>query len=207
MARKAFITFFAVLLAVFIFTTVLRYFKPDSPRPADFERFPFRVGEWAGKKDPVPDFLVDALKPDNIFSATFTNRNGHQVQLFFDYFAGKNAARGIHSPRNCMPGSGWAITDASENIINLSNRVIPASRFVIQNTKNRQCMDFWYVTRYGDTSNDYVFKLYLMLSSLTFQPNDVAFIRIIGSDTPDGRKALDDFEHQFIGEIYKSLPF
>ncbi|MCD6161744.1 MAG: EpsI family protein [candidate division Zixibacteria bacterium] len=207
MARKTFITFFTVLMAVFVFTTILRYFKPDSSHPADFERFPMRAGNWIGENDVVPDFLVDALKPDNIFSATFTSRNGQQIQLFFDYFAGKNSARGVHSPRNCMPGSGWAIINTTENTINLGNRVIPASRFVIQNAQNRQCMDFWYVTRYGDTSNDYVFKFYLMLSSFTFRPNDVAFIRIIGIDTPDGRKALDDFERQFIGEIYKSLPF
>ena len=68
-------------------------------------------------------------------------------------------------------------------------------------------MDFWYVTRRGETANDYQFKLYTMISSLTLQPTDVAFIRFAAYDTPAGLQALDDFEQTFVPLIYSYLPY
>ena len=68
-------------------------------------------------------------------------------------------------------------------------------------------MDFWYITKYGETSNDYTFKFYAMLSSLTFKPTDVAFIRIITDNDSASVSALDDFEQSVLEEIYERLPF
>ena len=68
-------------------------------------------------------------------------------------------------------------------------------------------MDFWYVTNYGETANDYVFKWYETLSSITFRPKDVAFIRIITNDDPRSLAALARFEQLFIRQIYSHLPF
>lgn len=207
MARKTFLILLAALLIVFTFTLVLRYFKPNSSFTTNLDTFPMRAGDWVGKKDALAPFLIEALKPDYIFSATYTNSRGDRIQLFFDYFTGENAARGVHSPRNCMPGSGWSIVKISDVNVDPNNSNIPASRFILNREKLSQVMDFWYVTRYGETSNDFVYKFYTMLSSLTIQPTDVAFIRLVGDNTPDGLKALEDFEKQFVVEIYNYMPF
>ena len=68
-------------------------------------------------------------------------------------------------------------------------------------------MDFWYLTGYGETANDYMFKLYSMISSLTFKPNDIAFVRIISDSDAEGLKVLDDFEGIFVEKIYHHLDF
>lgn len=68
-------------------------------------------------------------------------------------------------------------------------------------------MDFWYVTYFGETSNDFVFKFYELLSSLTFRPRDVAFVRFVASADPQHLEALKEFESLCTQEIYKLLPF
>ena len=68
-------------------------------------------------------------------------------------------------------------------------------------------MDFWYVTNFGETANDYTFKLHLLASALTFKPRDVAFVRFIAGDDPASLKALEQFQALAVKEIYRYLPF
>jgi EpsI family protein len=207
MAKNKFLTLLISLIVIFSFVSALRYLKPESSFSTDLDTFPMTDAGWIGERDNLDQYLIEALNPDYIVSATFTDTAGYKVQLFFDYFTGASAERGVHSPRNCMPGGGWAIMEKKELSIAINDREIPAGRFIINRGEISQVMDFWYVTRYGETSNDFVFKFYAMLSSLTFQPTDVAFIRIVANNTPEGIKALEAFEMQYVPVIYRYLPF
>jgi len=147
------------------------------------------------------------LKPVAIFQADYVNRDGVTVNLFMDYFASEKGGGGPHSPRNCVPGSGWVIASDQPHPIQFGSRTIPAHRFVLARGDYKQVMDFWYVTKYGETANDYKFKLYAMLSSLTLSPTDVAFVRFVSDSDPASLAALDQFEQSFLPEIYSRLPF
>ena len=207
MARKTFFLILAILIITFGFTYAIRYMKPASAPMKELSSFPLELGQWQGKSDFIAKGTLDMLNPDQYFNATYVNSEGSRVQLFFDYFAQNGSSGGVHSPRNCLPGSGWAILRSEQREININGHKIPASRFYLQLGKARQVMDFWYVTRRGETSNDYEFKLYTMMSSLMLQPTDVAFIRFVALDSPNGLSALDDFEKTFVPAIYGFLPY
>jgi hypothetical protein len=68
-------------------------------------------------------------------------------------------------------------------------------------------MDFWYITRFGETASDYVLKLNTMISSLMLRPTDKAFVRFVAADNPESIAAMERFERLFITEIYDHLPF
>jgi len=129
------------------------------------------------------------------------------VRLFFDYFSPDRGYGGPHSPRNCLPGSGWIIQGNNTHNIELDETILSANRLNLRYKDNRYIMDFFYVTHHGETGNDYLFKIYEILSSLTFKPKDIAFIRFECLDTPEHEKALLEFQKIFIKEIYKELPF
>ncbi len=207
MPKKTFVILLSILLFTFGFTLAIKYYKPASAPVRNLDTFPLELGEWTGQMDQIDQSTIDMLTPDELFSATYVNASGHKVHLFFDYFSAENSARGVHSPRNCLPGSGWIIVHTVDRIIEINNRTIPASRFYLRLGESRQVMDFWYITRNGDTSNDYIFKLFRMLSSLTLRPTDAAFIRFVGDDNPDGLKALAEFEKTFIPYVIDYLPF
>lgn len=207
MAKQKFILILAVLFFTFAFTNVLRIARPDTGQVRDLSQFPVEHAGWFGRFDRLDRATLEMLDPDQFFNATYTNSQGFAVQLFFDYFRSGGSSGGIHSPRNCLPGSGWAILGKQPRIITFNGRTIRGSRFYLRLGETGQVMDFWYVTRRGETSNDYIFKLYTMLSSLAMQPNDVAFIRFVASDSPSGLQALDEFEKAFAPLIYEYLPF
>ncbi|MCP4581928.1 MAG: EpsI family protein [candidate division Zixibacteria bacterium] len=207
MAKKTFIIFLTILVLTFSFGYVLRYAKPAGGQIANLESFPMTLGQWHGKADQVPQATIDLLDPDYLFSATYINPQGFRVQLFFDYFSSGGSSGGVHSPRNCLPGSGWAIMGSRDKAIVIDNRNIGASRFHLRLGESKQVMDFWYVTRNGETSNDFIFKIHTMLSALTLKPTDMAFIRFVALDTPGSLAALEEFEKTFVPVIYNYLTF
>ncbi|MCP4705701.1 MAG: EpsI family protein [candidate division Zixibacteria bacterium] len=202
---KKFLGFWGAIIAIFLLSVLIRNYRPDQIHEVDLSTFPLIKNGWVGQNHNIDQSVIDMLNPNELFSATYTNGDGVSIQLFFDYFSASNRTGGPHSPRNCLPGSGWAILDQSSVKLDIENRSIDIARFNIAFKSYQSVMDFWYITKYGETSNDYVYKLYLMLSSLTLQPADRAYVRIICDSSPNNLEALKHFEETFVTEIYRYL--
>jgi len=206
MDKKPFIIILIILIITFVFVYLVRNYQPASTHEVNLADFPLEIDGWIGEKEDIPDYVFTQLNPVDIFSANYINKNGVRINLLVDYFESNNVG-GPHSPRNCLPGSGWVILESADRNIKFGNRSIAASRMNLRLGETGKIMDFWYLTKYGETSNDYLFKFYAMLSSLTFKPTDVAFIRIITDSDSASVSALNDFEQSVLGEIYARLPF
>ena len=165
MGNKAFAVILSILLATFAFNFAIKYYRPTTAQNVDLESFPIKKAEWSGQRDIMPDYVIEMLNPQQIFSATYTNPKGIKIQLLIAYYSGKRKFGGPHSPRNCLPGGGWNIGATEDYYIKTGDRTINAVRFHLKKKEAKQLMDFWYITKYGETGNDYVFKLYSMLSS------------------------------------------
>ncbi len=207
MDKKPFAAILTILLLTFAIALVIKYYRPSSLGDVNFENFPLTIGQWQGQREVVSQPVLDLLNPVDIFSATYTNPDGVEVHLLFDFFSSEATFGGPHSPRNCLPGAGWVIQESENNNISVDGRNIPAGRFALQFGVTKRVMDFWYVTNFGETANDYTFKLHLLLSSLAFKPRDVAFVRFIANDDPATQEALEQFQQLAVEEIYKHLPF
>jgi len=207
MDKKAFYLIIGIVLVVFVFTMLLTYFRPVSAGDVNFDDFPMEFGQWKGKKENITQTVIDMLNPMDITSISYVNDEGINIHLFFDYFSSDASFGGPHSPRNCVPGSGWIIENTYEKNIELNGRIIHSGVFELRFEKSLSVMEFWYVTHFGETANDYRFKLYELLSALTFSPRDVAFIRFVTSNDPKSLEALKEFQSLVIPEIYNQLPF
>jgi EpsI family protein len=206
-AKKAFLIMLALLVATFAFSATLHYGRPSMGRRIDVAQFPLAKGDWRAQTLPIEKGVIAMLSPDAIFNALYANSSGGRVDLFFSYFAGDNAQSGVHSPRNCMPGAGWTIEKTERHDIPFGTGVIPASRMYVRYEAETRVVDYWYISRHGETSSDYSLKLFTMLGALSFQPADVAFIRFISADDPTSLVQLETFEAEFIGDIYWLLRF
>jgi EpsI family protein len=207
MARKAFVIFLSIQAFIFLFAFAIKYYQPQATGSTNIKEFPLEKGGWVGQHDDLIPQIVEMLNPTEIFSATYTNRKGTEIHLFFDYFARQSSLGGPHSPRNCMPGSGWIIYNEGKNEIRINGRNISTGRFDLRLGQSKKVMDFWYITRYGETASDYVFKLYTMISSLTFRPNDIVFVRVLAEGDEEDLEDLKEFEELFVKEIYSHLGF
>lgn len=207
MDKKSFLTIIIVIVITFVFTMMIKYMRPASAGDVSFDDFPLTVGEWNGYKEEVSETTMKLLNPQAIISVTYTNPDGISIHLLFDFFSSDATFGGPHSPRNCLPGSGWKIENVLEYEIARGSKMIPAGRFELKFKESEKVMDFWYVTHFGETSNDYQFKLYELLSALTFKPRDVAFVRFVTDNNEVSLKALKDFQKEILPVIYNHLPY
>jgi EpsI family protein len=207
MEKKSFIAILTILVFTFTACTVIKYYRAPVRKMVTIKDLPLAKDGWVGKPDYVSPDTREMLSADGLFSASYISPSGSSVQLFVDYFSPENIAGAIHSPRNCLPGSGWVIVGSVPRIIDAGERRISASRFSLELGGSRDVMDFWYITRYGETASDYRLKFNTMISSLTLRPTDKAFVRFVTSDDSQSIAALDKFERLYIDEIYRRLPF
>lgn len=204
MDRKSFIAVAVFVVVTFLATAAVKYGQPVAATDISFDSFPLKKGNWTGQRYEIPSYVTELLNPIDIFSGAYANSSGEQVHLLFDFFSNTG---GPHSPLNCLPGAGWSIKGDVPREIHLESRTFKCYRFQLEKNGNSFVMDFWYVTPFGETANDFVFKLHELGTSLAFLPRNVAFIRIVAAKNPTSLAALEEFEMLFIPEIYSRLPF
>lgn len=207
MDKKTFYISSTAIVLTFVFTLLLLYARPDTAGVVSLDDFPLEIGEWQGEKQFISDATMELLNPQAIISAVYTNKEGVSVHLLFDFFSSEAAFGGPHSPRNCLPGSGWVISETESAKINIESKEIDAGRFLLTRNRNSQVMEFWYITHLGETANDYVFKLYELGSALLFKPRDVAFVRFVCANDAESVQALREFQKLVLPVIYDRLPF
>ena len=204
MDQKKFLIIAAIITLAGLTGWVIKYRAPEALVSSGWSDFPLTKDNWIGREDIVAQGVIDLLKPDHIFNANYTDDDGNRVNLFLGSFSDPRG--GPHSPMNCLPASGWLVEGSVPHAVDLGTRSIPAKRLLLRYKKIGHVMDFWYVTPWGETSNDYRLKINEVLTSLTLQPRHLTFVRFVAKDTPESLAALDRFEQAFLPEIYRRLP-
>ncbi len=204
MARKTFFIIATILIVASLVGWVIKYRTPTALKSAGWDGFPMSRDGWTGQTEVVAPGVIDLLKPDHIINTNFIDLDGNRVNLFLGSFSDPRG--GPHSPLNCLPASGWIVEGSEPHTIAFHNRTLNIKRLHLRYKQTGHVMDFWYVTPWGETSNDYQLKLFEMLTSLTLSPRHLTFIRFVAKDTPEGLEALDRFEKSFLDEIYSRLP-
>ncbi len=204
MDRKKHLLILIIIVVTAAAGWVIKYRQPTLEATADWSSLPLQTGEWAGQVDAVHQGVIDLLQPSGLFNANYYDSDGVQINLFLGDWA--EPGGGPHSPMNCLPASGWTVQGTADHPVGIMGRQVAAKRLSLQHRRIDYLMDFWYITPYGETANDYQLKLYEMLTSLTLQPRHLTFVRFVARDSDAGRAALDRFERHIVPEIYDRLP-
>ena len=96
---------------------------------------------------------------------------------YYDSLA-KGAA--IHSPRVCLPGTGWEFASFGErNFTELANGVPGTYNYaVVQKGEQKILMYYWYQQRERRTANEFSMKYYLLVDNLFKSRKDGALVRL-----------------------------
>ena len=154
--------------------------------------FPSQLGAWrqAGSDVRFDDETEKILRADDYLSRNFES-NGRMGSFYVGYYATQKSGATYHSPLNCLPGSGWTMSDGARiNITpNDGGPNFEANRFVIQNGKERALMIYWYQGRGRTTASEYWGKIYTILDSVRRHRSDGAMVRVMVPLTDSPEKA------------------
>src|SRR5437868_5035632 len=78
------------------------------------------LGQWTATQDfPIDKETMEVLKADDTLNRMYMNVNTRtSANLFVAFFKTQRMGQAPHSPKNCLPGSGWVPT--VNDIINVS---------------------------------------------------------------------------------------
>jgi len=176
---------------------VLSYALPDrveaTPARSWFVDFPAVIEGWRGRQGRIEDIYLDALKLDDYLMADFANGTS-SVNLYAAYYASQRQGESIHSPRSCIPGGGWRITQMSQVAVPGASgaNALHVNRAVIELGTQRQLVYYWFKQRDRELTNEYLVKWYIFVDALLRQRTDGALVRVITALQPGEDIALAD---------------
>lgn len=183
--------------------------KPDITLPRrSLSGFPVRLGDWTmvGEQQ-MDDKAMKILQVDDYLFRLYRNSKGEVLGLYIGYFKSQREGKGIHSPRQCLPGAGWAPLDTCVYRMAPSDYPsvhFPVNKFVMSKGLDRQLYLFWYQGRGRIYASEYWNKIYLILDGLTRKRTDGALVRVNGKVSGDAEEAFNS-QSEFISAIYPLL--
>ena len=210
--KKEFWITSGLLVITFILVNLLRYSRVESQKLPGFALIPMQSGNWSGQEYFFPDQTYELLKADASTLRRYANNEGKELYLFISYFKSQKYGSQIHSPKNCLPGSGSKILSREKTRIKGSTgSSLLVNRLLISDSQSKEVMYYWFQTRSGLVTSELGLKLDLVINSLKRTPTDAAFIRInLPLNEVSEKEALflvEDFLQVFQPRIEKALPF
>ncbi|MGP0073324.1 MAG: exosortase C-terminal domain/associated protein EpsI [Bryobacteraceae bacterium] len=144
---------------------------------------PWRIDHWQASNEQSIGPEVEAyLKPDEYILRDYADeRGGAGISLFVAYFKSLQNTYGPHSPRICLPGSGWLVS--SSKIVNIPvpghPDGIPANRFTMEKANQRILVLYWYQNDRDVWAEEYHAKLRLLPDLIRYRRSDVSLVRLI----------------------------
>jgi EpsI family protein len=207
---------FWIVLILFILTGILinllRYSRVESKKLPLFSSIPLQIGGWNGLEYFFSEETNQVLKADTYIMRKYTSGEGKELWLFLAYFKSQKYGSQIHSPKNCLPGSGWKITSRKKILIKTdTGSDLKVNKLLISDKLSREVMYYWFQTRSGIITSELGLKLDLVFNSLKRAPTDAAFIRINlplnQLSEKEAQLVLEDFLKVFLPKIKEILPF
>jgi len=207
MTYKRTITIAVILVLTMIvleFTNHSEIIKPNKP----FDSFPMNIGKWNGTTSRFDEKVYNILGVDDSLLASYKSDNGEAVELYVGFYQSQKEGDLIHSPKNCMPGSGWNILKSSIETVDVGHdgkaETIDVIKLILGKGSEKQVVLYWFQSRGRIISSEYMEKIWLVIDSITKHRTDGSFVRLISPVIKSEGETLELLKG-FIKDIYPYL--
>ena len=144
---------------------------------------PFQLGSWqASAEGSIGPDITAYLKPDEYILRDYVNQqNGRTIDLFVAYFKSLQNSYGPHSPKICLPGSGWLVS--SSKLVNIAipgrTEAIPVNEFTMEQGSQHIVVLYWYQNARDVWAEEFHAKLRLLPDLIRYRRSDVSLVRVI----------------------------
>jgi exosortase D (VPLPA-CTERM-specific) len=196
---------------VVMMATIIAFALPTrseiSPSRASFDRFPLELEEWKGSTDRIERIYLDALRLDDYILVNYAHADHNPVNFYVAYYSTQRKGQSAHSPRTCIPGGGWRITQLDRRQVTdvqYLERPLVVNRTVIQKGEFRQLVYYWFQQRGRNLTNEYLVKWFIFWDALTMNRTDGALVRLTTMVRPD--EDLSDADRRLVKFAGSALP-
>jgi EpsI family protein len=203
------------LTAVLVAQAVLFYSASHgevTPLAAPLSAFPTNAGDWRLQQEGVIDQeTLDVLKADDTMTRFYTNPEGG-ANLFIAYFKTQRQGQSPHSPKNCLPGSGWEPVASESGVVEVpvDGGSIRINQFVVSKGAVQSVVYYWYQSQSRVGAGEFAAKFYLISDSIRNHRSDTALVRVVvpvaDGQTDKAEKLGKEFVRTFYPVVKGYLP-
>jgi EpsI family protein len=206
--RYRFLVIFVLLAGMGAYMSFHRDLIVPLARP--FGEFPPVHAGWrmVGQSS-LSENVIKVLMPTNYLSRRYVAEDGTTVDMYLSFFDGGPDSGGIHSPKHCMPGSGWFEMSSERTTMELGGETVKLVRAVYAMGEQRELIYYWFDMRGKTMSDEYSLKLAEIKGSMFHNRRDQSFIRIsvqARDNVEAAQKQVEDFLRDFFPVIREYLP-
>lgn len=144
--------------------------------------FPAQLGVWHEEQNyPIEQEIRDQLKADDMLNRLYSDAQTHAIAgLFVAYFKTQRTGQSPHSPKNCLPGSGWEpeATGSLDVAVQGQLQPIRINRFVVSHGGEKSVVLYWYQSQRRVIASEFSAKFWLVLDSIRYHRSDTALVRV-----------------------------
>ena len=171
--------------------------------------FPSDLGLAHSEDRPFEAQIVRAVGADDYINRVYLGSTP-PIELYIGYYKDQRSGERIHSPKNCLPGSGWEPVHASRVQIGSENGVpVLVNGYLVAQGPRRNMVLYWYQSQGRIVASEYLAKFLLITDGLKNRPTDGAMVRIWTS-AADGEASAQaravDFARRVYPKIEEFLP-
>jgi EpsI family protein len=200
---------FAAAVALIASTTIYLHGRGENwvtPPHLQVTDFPRDVGDWQGGDAlPFSAGTLQVLGPGEFLERVYRRAAQPGVDLFLAYFPSQRTGDTIHSPRHCLPGSGWEPVQSSLlQLTGPDGKAMTVNYWVIAKGEQRQVALYWYQAHGRVLANEYRAKVYQVWDAMRLNRTDGSLVRVI---TPvAGLESLDSARQRAVEFSEQLLP-
>jgi EpsI family protein len=171
--------------------------------------FPPAIGLSTGEDRPFENQIVQAIGADDYINRVYVG-SAPPIELYIGYYKDQRSGDRIHSPKNCLPGSGWEPVHSTRVQIGSAKGVpVVVNGYLVANGARRGMVLYWYQSHGRIVASEYWAKFWLVADSLKHRTADGAMIRI-WTTAADGEASAQaravDFARRVYPQVAEFLP-
>lgn len=177
------------------------------PLTLPFRLLPAELGGWRAQRDEaLDDYAAKVLHPDDYLRRYYDDPEGRTTaQCFIAYFRTQRTGHVPHSPKNCLPGHGWAPNKSGPVVLRVPGREVTVNRYVVAKEELRSVVLYWYQTPRRALANEYLAKIYLVWDAVRDGRSDTALVRVMVPFSEGGEAAAERAAVDLSGRLYQAV--
>jgi EpsI family protein len=183
--------------------------KELTPAIGPLASFPTNLGPWMMVRDtPLEKEVQDVLKSDDSINREYRSAVvPNSAWLFVAFFKTQRYGQAPHSPKNCLPGSGWEPTENTDISIQVPTRAEPivTNKYVVAHGTDTSVVLYWYQSHNRVIASEYWAKFWLVADAIRYRRSDTALVRVVVPVVNGDIKGATDIGVAFIQTMFPKL--
>lgn len=197
-----------ILTVVLLIQAVLFYSASNGeavPLASPLVAFPAMLGDFRlAQEGVVEPEVLEILKADDTLTRWYTSPTEGGANLFMAYFKTQRTGQSPHSPKNCLPGSGFQQVENGTIDVKFPDETIHINRYLVARGENESLVMYWYQSQGRVIADEFAAKFYLIADSIAKHRSDTSLVRVVVPvmPGPDGRARAQKTALSFVHSAY-----